>query len=155
MTIVLVHGVPESSDIWTAMRSHLGDDVVTISPPGFGAPIPDGFGCESDDYLDWLCAEVAGLSGPVDLIGHDWGGAHVLRLAMTRPDLIRSWGSDVIGLFDPSYKWHDLAQAWQTPKIGEQTVGAMAAAPAAIKAKQLIGAGMTESAASGVAEAMN
>jgi pimeloyl-ACP methyl ester carboxylesterase len=25
---------------------------------------------------------------------------------MSRPDLVRSWVSDVIGLFDPDYVWH-------------------------------------------------
>lgn len=155
MTIAFVHGVPETAHIWTAIREHMGEETTTLSAPGFGAPIPDGFGCTADDYLAWLIAEVEALPGPVDLIGHDWGGLHVLRLAMTRPDLIRSWVSDVIGVFDPAYKWHDLAQAWQTPKIGEQTVAMMAAAPAKVKAAQLIAASMTEDAAMSVAEGMN
>ncbi len=155
MTIAFVHGVPETADIWTAIRSQMAVETITLSPPGFGAPIPDGFGCTTDDYLAWLIAAVEQLPGPVDLIGHDWGGMHVLRLAMTRPDMIRCWVSDTVGLFDPAYKWHDLAQLWQTPKVGEQTVGIMAAAPARLKAQQLIAASMTESAALAVAEAMN
>lgn len=155
MTIAFVHGVPETADIWTAIRSEIGEESVALSAPGFGAPIPDGFACTTDAYLDWLIEEVSALPGPVDLIGHDWGGAHVLRLAMTRPDLIRCWVSDVVGLFDPAYRWHDLAQAWQTPGVGEKTVADMTAAPAEIKAQRLVGAGMTETAAAGVAEGMN
>lgn len=155
MTIAFVHGVPETADIWTAIRAEMSAETITLSAPGFGVPIPDGFGCTTDDYLAWLISEVEALPGPVDLIGHDWGGMHVLRLAMTRPDLIRSWTSDTVGLFDPAYKWHDLAQLWQTPKVGEQTVGMMAMAPAKVKAQQLIAASMTESAAMAVAEGMN
>jgi hypothetical protein len=34
---------------------------VTLSPPGFGAPIPDGFGCTVGEYRDWL-ALPAGLN---------------------------------------------------------------------------------------------
>ena len=160
MTIALVHGVPETADIWTALieelaRSEMEAEIVTLSMPGFGAPLPDGFDCSFDGYLAWLAEEVAALSGPVDLVGHDWGGILTVRLAMERPELIRSWTSDVVGVYDPSYKWHDLAQAWQTPKLGEQTVGMMAAAPPAMKAAQLVGATMPEDVAAHVAAAMN
>ena len=44
---------------------------------------------------------------------------------MHRPDLVRSWASDILGTFDPDYVWHDLAQIWQTPGEGEQLVDAM------------------------------
>jgi pimeloyl-ACP methyl ester carboxylesterase len=44
MTIVLVHGVPESAAIWDEMLTQMQrDDVVALSPPEFGAPVPDGF----------------------------------------------------------------------------------------------------------------
>src|SRR5690348_17445976 len=55
-----------------------------------------------------------------DLIGHDWGGGHVARLAAARPDLVRSWAMDIAGTFDPAYVWHDLAQVWQTEGAGEE-----------------------------------
>lgn len=58
-------------------------------------------------------------------MGHDWGGLHVVNVMMHRPELVRSWASDVVGIFDPDYVWHDLAQAWQTPGEGEQLVDAM------------------------------
>lgn len=45
MTVVFVHGNPETSAIWGPLTAVLGrDDVVLLSPPGFGAPLPDGFG---------------------------------------------------------------------------------------------------------------
>jgi pimeloyl-ACP methyl ester carboxylesterase len=44
MTIVLVHGNPETEAIWDDLVPHLcGDDVVRLSPPGFGSAIPSGF----------------------------------------------------------------------------------------------------------------
>ena len=89
MPVVLVHGNPETDAIWDELRTHLGrDDVIALSPPGFGAPVPEGFGATGDDYLAWLISEVEAIEGPVDLIGHDWGGGHVARLACERPDLI-------------------------------------------------------------------
>jgi pimeloyl-ACP methyl ester carboxylesterase len=48
----------------------------------------------------------------------------VASLVMHRPELVRSWVSDVLGIFDPDYVWHDLAQAWITPGAGEELVAA-------------------------------
>ena len=98
------------------------DDVVRLSPPGFGAPIPPGFGATVGEYRDWLVGRLEAFDGPVDLVGHDWGGGHVVNVAMSRPDLLRSWATDVIGLFDPDYVRHDLTQTWQTPGEGGRSV---------------------------------
>lgn len=56
---------------------------------------------------------------PVSIVGHDFGGIHDLDAVMSRPDLVYSWVPDVIGIFDPDYRWHDLAQTRQTPRAGE------------------------------------
>jgi pimeloyl-ACP methyl ester carboxylesterase len=123
MTIVLVHGNPETDAIWGPLVDALGrTDVVRLSPPGFGAPLPDDFPATYVAYRDWLEGELANIGEPVDLVGHDWGGGHVVNVVMHRPELVRSWASDVVGLFDPDYVWHDLAQVWQTPGDGEQLV---------------------------------
>jgi pimeloyl-ACP methyl ester carboxylesterase len=155
MPVVLVHGVPETAAIWEPLRAELGrDDVITLSPPGFGAPVPEGFGATSDDYLDWLVKELEGIDGPIDLVGHDWGGVHTVRLAATRPDLIRSWCTDVAGGLDPDYVWHDLAQTWQTPGAGEEAIQAGMDLPVAERAAWYEQIGMTPAAAQACAEAM-
>lgn len=126
MTVVLVHGNPETSAIWGPLIGALGrDDVVTLSPPGFGAPLTDGFDPTYLAYRDWLEHELEQIDGPIDLVGHDWGGGHVVNVVMHRPELVRSWVSDIVGVFDPEYVWHDLAQIWQTPDAGEEHVAAM------------------------------
>ncbi|MCX2734121.1 alpha/beta hydrolase [Saccharopolyspora sp. NFXS83] len=123
MPAVFLNGNPESGAIWDLLRAELArEDVVSLSPPGFGAPIPDGFGCTMPDYRDWLIAELAELGEPVDLVGHDLGGAFTAVVAMARPDLLRTWASDALGVFDPDYVWHHLAQQWQTPGVGEDSV---------------------------------
>ena len=120
---VLVHGNPETEAVWAPLLAELGrDDVVCLSPPGFGTPIPLGFGATVTEYRDWLVGQLETFNKPVDLVGHDWGGNHVVTVAMARPDLLRSWATDTIGLFDPDYVWHDLAQVWQTPGEGERLV---------------------------------
>ncbi|MCZ8377960.1 alpha/beta hydrolase [Mycobacterium sp. CPCC 205372] len=123
MTIVLVHGNPETDALWDPLVDALGrDDVVRLSPPGFGAPLPDGFAATFTAYRDWLEDELTRIDGPIDLVGHDWGGGHVVNVVMHRPELVRSWASDVLGLFDPDYVWHDMAQVWQTEGEGEKLV---------------------------------
>jgi hypothetical protein len=49
--LVLVHGNPETAAIWQPLIEVLGvAGAETLSPPGFGAPVPDGFGVTADDY---------------------------------------------------------------------------------------------------------
>jgi pimeloyl-ACP methyl ester carboxylesterase len=156
MTIVLVHGNPETSAIWDPLRAVLGrDDVVALSPPGFGAPVPAGFGATSDDYVAWLIGELEAIGEPVDLVGHDWGGGHVARVACARPDLLHSWVTDVAGIFDPAYVWHDFAQIWQTPGAGEANIEETLAAPVADRAALYGSLGMTPDVAAAVAEGFN
>lgn len=157
MTIVLVHGVPEVPAIWDDLIRELAalgcDDVVALAPPGFGAPLPDGFDASSDAYRDWLIGELERFESPVDLVGHDWGGGHAMRVAAARPDLVRSLVTDIAGIGDPAYVWHDMAQLWQTPGAGEEAVAAMAGLSVDDRAAVLAGAGMSPDGARACAEA--
>lgn len=150
---VFVHGNPETAAIWGPLMAALGHpDAVTLSPPGFGAPVPDGFGATADDYAAWLASQLEAMGRPVDLVGHDWGGGHVVRVAIDRPDLIRSWVTDIAGCFAPDYTWHDLAQVWQTPGAGEEAVAGMASLPLSDRAAMFESLGMTAEVARTVAE---
>ncbi len=154
MPIVLVHGNPETDAIWDDLRTYLNrPDIIALSPPGFGAPIPTGFRATSDDYLAWLAIELEKIDGPIHLVGHDWGGGHVMRIAMERSHLIRSWTMDIAGCFDPNYIWHDLAQVWQTPNAGEEAIARMVNHPLAERVEQFVSLGMTEAIAQRVAAA--
>jgi pimeloyl-ACP methyl ester carboxylesterase len=156
MTIVLVHGNPETEAIWDDLVPHLHDrDIVRLSPPGFGSAIPAGFDCSTDAYRDWLAGELGELTSPIDLVGHDWGGGHVMRIAMDHPELIRSWATDVLGLFDAEYVWHDMARTWQTPEAGEQAVAQMTGMAIEARAKRYEGLGMTSAIARKVAAGAN
>jgi pimeloyl-ACP methyl ester carboxylesterase len=142
MPAVFVHGNPETPAVWDPLLGALErDDVVALQLPGFGVPAPDGFGATKEDYVDWLVSELAAIGQPLDLVGHDWGGGFVLRVACTRPELLRSWVSDVAGLLHPGYVWHDFAQLWQTPGAGEQWVTDTLAQPreARIELYQTVG----------------
>ena len=126
MTKALVHGNPETEAIWwplaEALRARGVDDLVLLSPPGFGAPTPPGWEPTAASYVGWLEDELERLGGPVDLVGHDWGAGHTFGLAAQRPDLLRSWAADCSGLLHPEYQWHDAAQLWQRPGAGEEFI---------------------------------
>ena len=151
---VLVHGNPETAVAWSSLVDALGHDtLVALSPPGFGAPIPDGFGATADEHVTWLVGALEEMAEPVDLVGHDRGGGHGVRVAVERPDLLRSWAVDIAGCFAPDYVWHDLAQVWQTPGAGEQAVSTMVATAMADLAARDEAMGMARKAAWSVAEA--
>jgi pimeloyl-ACP methyl ester carboxylesterase len=120
MTIVLLHGVPETADIWDGVRAELDEPSVALRLPGFGCARPDGFSATKDAYVDWLLDELKGIEGPIDLVGHDWGGGFTARVGTAYPDAVRSWTIDVAGVIHPDYVWHDFAQIWQTPGEGEK-----------------------------------
>jgi pimeloyl-ACP methyl ester carboxylesterase len=154
MTVVLVHGNPETDAIWDPLVDALErEDVVRLSPPGFGSPLPDDFPATYIAYRDWLEGELENIGEPVDLVGHDWGGGHVVSAVMHRPELVRSWASDILGVFDPDYVWHDLAQIWQTPGDGEQHVDTFLGGTIEDRAARWVDVGIPSDIATSLAEA--
>ena len=154
MTIVFVHGNPETAAIWSPLLAAIErDDTVTLSPPGFGSPLPDNFDPTSDSYARWLVEELEKFDTPVDLVGHDWGGGHVMRAVIARPDLVNRWCLDIAGCFDPDYVWHDMAQLWQSEREGEAAVAGMAETPLESRVDGFMEIGMTAEAARSCAEA--
>ena len=151
MTKVLVHGNPEVDAIWRPLVAALAElgttDVICLSPPGFGAAVPATFEPSMAAYSEWLVMELDALhaaDGPVDVVGHDWGAGHVFGALALRPDLVRSWATDVVGLLHPDYEWHDAAQAWQTPDVGEQVIDALVSMTTAERAAAFAGIGLPD-----------
>ena len=94
---VFVHGVPDTNEMWNELVSALGLAVYeyeTLSLPGFGCAVPNGFNSTMLCYSNWLIKELESISGkhggPIDLVGHDWGAILANRAASLRPDLIKS-----------------------------------------------------------------
>ncbi len=121
---IFFHGVPDSPIIWSPVLNALGLDANTVTTPalpGFQDPHPKGFGGTKDDYADWAVGIVRDkfeVSGPVDIVGHDWGALITQRVSMLVPEMIRSWviASAVIS---PDYYGHRIARMWNTPIVGE------------------------------------
>lgn len=156
VTVVLVHGVPETSAVWDLLVPHLSrGPVVRLAPPGFGASVSVGFGATVGEYRDWLVGDlepIVAADGPVHLVGHDWGGVQALNIAMTRPDLLQTWVSDALGLLDQSYVWHARAQTWQQDGAGEELLGRWLAVGPEAFAGQLSAIGMHPQVARRVAD---
>ncbi|MDJ0463410.1 SDR family oxidoreductase [Streptomyces sp. H27-C3] len=79
-TVVLVHGYPDSKEVWTEVASRLAErwHVVLYDVRGHGrstapTPLRGGFTLEklTDDFL--AVAEAVSPDRPVHLVGHDWG----------------------------------------------------------------------------------
>ena len=159
MVKVFVHGNPETSAIWQPLARELSDrgvnDVVLLSPPGFGTPAPSAWTATQHEYMSWLIDELERIGERVDIVGHDWGAGHVYGALAQRPDLFASWAADCGGLLHPNYVWHDAAQAWQTPGVGEEAVGLLTHMDKSDLATVLRSLGMTEPIAVQVAPHVN
>jgi pimeloyl-ACP methyl ester carboxylesterase len=153
--VVLVHGNPETAAVWDRLAPHLPEPPIRLSPPGFGAPVPDGFLPTVDGYRTWLIGALEAVGKPVHLVGHDWGGGHVVNVALSRPDLLVSWATDVIGVFDPDYEWHPLAQIWQREGDGERWVAEHLAKLPAERAELMTARGADPAIALRIAEAFD
>ena len=141
---LFLHGVPDSPGIWRPLLAalDLGDTPVAVPAlPGFTAPLPAGFPATKEAYADWAIDQAAALfaqHGPIDIVGHDWGALIAQRVAMLRPDLLRSWAVSN-AVIDPDYRGHRVARIWNTPILGEIF---MALSKPAALAKGLVEQGM-------------
>ena len=121
---LFIHGVPDSPAIWRPLLAalDLGDTPVAVPAlPGFTGSLPAGFAATKEAYADWAVGQAEALfaaHGPIDIVGHDWGALIAQRVAMLRPDLLRSWAISN-AVIDPDYRGHRVARIWNTPVLGE------------------------------------
>ncbi|MHA3916572.1 alpha/beta fold hydrolase [Halovulum sp. GXIMD14793] len=124
MTVLFLHGVPDTPHMWQPLIKATGltaDQVRCPALPGFGQRPPKGFTGTKDALADWAIAQLeaeAAQTGPVDLVGHDWGALISLHIANTRSDLVRSLAV-FNGCMVPNFRWHKHARKMQTPIWGE------------------------------------
>ncbi len=112
-TVLLVHGWPDSHEVWDAVVPLLSRDfhVVTYDTRGHGAsPLPGG----SEQFtLDLLADDAVAVAKavspgrPVHLVGHDWGSIQLWE-AVARPDA-SEWFATFTSISGPSL---DQAAIW-------------------------------------------
>jgi pimeloyl-ACP methyl ester carboxylesterase len=125
MTVIFVHGFPETAALWDPLRRLLDGDSVSLALPGFGVPRPAGFSATKDAYAQWLAGALAEMEGPIDLVGHDVGALLTLRVATAFDVPLRSYAVDVAPIFHPDFRWVERVHKLQTPGIGEELMRAM------------------------------
>ncbi|RFU84142.1 alpha/beta hydrolase [Streptomyces triticagri] len=124
MTVVFIHGVPETPSVWDGLRERIDRPNTALRLPGFGSPRParlDG----KEAYADWLANELRALRGPLDLVGHDWGAHLVMRIVSAYDVPVRSWVSDVAHGWHPDYAWHEAATLFQKTPEGEDLLASL------------------------------
>ncbi|KUM75509.1 SDR family oxidoreductase [Streptomyces griseorubiginosus] len=90
-TVVLVHGYPDSKEVWSEVAPRLADrfHVVLYDVRGHGRstapkPLRGGFTLEklTDDFL--AVADAVSPDRPVHLVGHDWGSVQAWEFVTVR-----------------------------------------------------------------------
>jgi NAD(P)-dependent dehydrogenase (short-subunit alcohol dehydrogenase family)/pimeloyl-ACP methyl ester carboxylesterase len=90
-TVVLVHGYPDSKEVWSEVASRLAErfHVVLYDVRGHGRstaprPLRGGFTLEklTDDFL--AVADAVSPERPVHLVGHDWGSVQAWEFVTVR-----------------------------------------------------------------------
>ena len=124
MTVVLVHGMPQTYRLWNGVIGHLdrADEVIALDLPGFSSPAPAGWVAVKESYVEWIIAQLEPLverDGPVHLVGHDWGCLLTLRVASLRPELLRSIAAGN-GPIDEDWPLHAFWDRWNVPGEGER-----------------------------------
>ncbi|MCZ4551038.1 alpha/beta fold hydrolase [Gordonia rubripertincta] len=122
MTVVFVHGVPETAELWDGVRAALRHPSEALQLPGFASPAPAEFVGDKDAYVHHVLEQLATIPGPIDLVGHDWGSLITARIATAFGSRIRSWAADIGALWHRDYVWHDFALLWQASPQGEEWV---------------------------------
>jgi pimeloyl-ACP methyl ester carboxylesterase len=133
-TVLLLHGFPDSLQLWRAVAPRLlaaGCRVIAVDQRGFGdsdAPVGRahyGIDVLVEDLATLLRA--TGTHEPVHVMGHDLGAVVTWRLAMARPELLRSAVAISVG-HPREYALAGLEQkrkglytiGWQFPGIAEK-----------------------------------
>ncbi|MFD3656012.1 SDR family oxidoreductase [Streptomyces sp. NPDC058620] len=90
-TVVLVHGYPDSKEVWSEVASRLAEEwhVVLYDVRGHGrstapSPLRGGFTLEklTDDFL--AVADAVSPDRPVHVVGHDWGSVQAWEFATVK-----------------------------------------------------------------------
>lgn len=126
---LLIHGVPDSADIWNSVIEKLETKFTCFAPdlPGFNlSDMPNDFEFELKAYGQYIneLVEALGIEKPLTLILHDWGGIFGMSFACQYPEKIKR----IVGgsfPFSPHYQWHAWARVWRTPLLGELSLAAM------------------------------
>lgn len=110
--VLLLHGVPQTGRMWQRTAEELARDRTAIAADLKGLGDSEVAGSYR---IPVLVAELAALvlhevDGPVDVVGHDWGGVLAMALAARRPEVVRR-----LVVLNAPYRRVDLRRAAHIP----------------------------------------
>ncbi|MER6411625.1 SDR family oxidoreductase [Streptomyces humidus] len=133
-TVVLVHGYPDSKEVWSEVAARLADrcglHVVLYDVRGHGRsgtpePLRGGFTLEklTDDFL--AVADAVSPDRPVHLVGHDWGSVQAWEFVTVRrtEGRVASFTSMSGPCLDHFGHWIDKRLKRPTPRRAGQLLG--------------------------------
>ncbi len=131
-TVVLVHGYPDSKEVWSEVAARLADrfHVVLYDVRGHGRstaprPLRGGFTLDklTDDFL--AVADTVSPGKPVHLVGHDWGSVQSWEFVTVRRTAgrIASFTSISGPSLDHFGHWIDTRLKRPTPRRVGQLLG--------------------------------
>jgi len=126
--VLFLHGNPDSADMWSGVIERLEGKYrcIAIDLPGFGrseAPASFDATLESESrFVDNLVVAL-GITAPLDIVGHDFGGHFALAWAITRMEKV---GRVVVSntSFFADYQWHRVGRLLRMPVVGEVAMAA-------------------------------
>lgn len=122
-TILFLHGVPDTADMWLPFIETLSATYRTIAAdlPGLGrSGISTDFDFSLDAMAGWVDQVLTsrGITGKVTLVVHDFGGHYGLAWAVKNPERVAGLVISNTNFFS-DYRWHIGAKLWRTPILGD------------------------------------
>ncbi|MCW2545075.1 MAG: hypothetical protein JWM40_2627 [Frankiales bacterium] len=86
VTVVLEAGLTGAASSWCLVQPRLSSQVLAVSRAGYGGSSPVRRRSAHDSVDDLCCVlDALGITGPLVLVGHSWGGLLMRLLAARRP----------------------------------------------------------------------
>jgi pimeloyl-ACP methyl ester carboxylesterase len=142
--VLCVHGMAGSASNWTDLMAELASDFAcyAVDMPGSGwsppPATPAGYSVKAQ--VETVIKVIEAVGGPVHLIGHSMGGLVSVRVAATRPDLVRTLTLISPALPDPLIHPSLIGfPLLALPKVGGWLLGRVDAMPAEARIRSVMG----------------